>query len=176
MTHRFSKRELVVFANPWVALDHKGRACGACACDPVHHTPDRRFVGAEVDMERTKLLRNPRPGDVLRSVPQDTVWKFDTGPVKLPITGYYKDKIRKGDLIAADAETAALAGIAFVDPTKTLAAAKASAIQAFDSMYGSGAYEHLEGERATAAKALEEAAKAAAEPAVSAPKAKKGDV
>lgn len=138
---------LSVIANPYAHLDHEGRPCGAVLLDPVDHhaygeaTVDavtgqpryepRRYVGAELDTHSTKIVRKAGPqglGASGQSDLQDTVWKFSDEPQTIPQTNYYLARIRDGELIPADAETAALAGRAFVEPKLALANAKTHAL------------------------------------------------
>lgn len=166
-------KSLLVLPNPWAAIDHQGRPSGVVMCDPVEHVPTRdgeprRFVGAHLDPVKTRMTREFARGDA-RSNEQDTVWVFATKPVDLPNTPYYRERIRHGELIAADEKTARVAGLKFADPGKVIEAARASAIAAWETEVGvPGAFAEMEKERAEAErKALEaaEAARKAAEPA-----------
>jgi hypothetical protein len=126
---------LRVFANPYLCLDPSGRPCGACPADPAH-LPDRReWVGAWLDAERTKVLSTPERGEV-RAPVQDTIFAFSQSAIELPATPGYLDRIRCGELLAADAPTARAAGIAFVPPDAALERARAVAIAAWKSLYG----------------------------------------
>jgi hypothetical protein len=59
----------------------------------------------------------------------------------LPNTGYYRQAILCGDLIAADEKTLRAAGATgFVDPQKLLADARANAIAHFDASTGENAW------------------------------------
>lgn len=58
--------------NPFAFLDHKGLPAATFPFDPVHHSPDRRWVGAVVDRSpaadgQPKTRHLPQPGD-LRAV------------------------------------------------------------------------------------------------------------
>jgi hypothetical protein len=57
---------------------------------------------------------------------------YSKSPVEIPNTDYYRTAIRHGDLFAADARTAAAAGIPFVEPELAMKAAREAAIQHFN--------------------------------------------
>lgn len=149
--NRFERRQrrIKVLANPWLVIDSKGRPCGAVPCDPNEHDRvGRSYVGARVDRQQTKLVPDrfgqaAQAGEA-RFARQDTVWAFLTEPVELPYTHYYADKVRKGQLFAADEKSAVACGIAaknFQEPGKLLDEAKAAAIADFVAHYGEGAFE-----------------------------------
>lgn len=147
-------KTLSVLPNPWAAIDHQGRPSGVVLCDPVEHVPTRgdeprRFVGATM---AARMLREFPPGDP-RSNEQDTTWTFVTEPVALPNTGYYRERIRSGELIAADSKTSRVAGQKnFVPPATALADARTAAIANWERDVGTpGAFAMLEAERAAAA-------------------------
>ena len=109
------KKTLNVYADPYGALDHEGRPAHACPTDPTHTPGARRWVGAGLSAE-TKLV-DKLYDDVAKAVagglhehPQDTVFAFETEPVTLPSTPYYRERIRHGELIPADEKTAREAG------------------------------------------------------------------
>ena len=108
---------LLVRANPYTFVDHKGRPAGAVPCDPVAHTPDRRWVGAvavsEVVEARDKSIDSRHPL-------QDTWFLFSADAQKVPDSPHYRAAIRSGDLIAADESTAAVCGVAYEDPEDVL--------------------------------------------------------
>jgi hypothetical protein len=62
---------------------------------------------------------------------QTTAWEFSDEPQTVPLTGYYLDRLRDGELIAADALTAQTAGRVFVAYDDALASAKAHALGLF---------------------------------------------
>jgi hypothetical protein len=126
---------LRVFANPYVHLDPSGRPCGACPVDPAH-LPDRReWVGAWLDAERTKVLSTPEKGEV-RAPVQETIFAFSQDAIELPATPGYLDRIRSGELLAANAPTAQAAGIVFVAPDAALERARTAAVAAWRALYG----------------------------------------
>src|SRR5688572_8192428 len=104
------KRTLNVLANPWIHLDHQGRPAGAT---PMDVGPGQKvFVGAELDTEQTQIVDRPGRGE-LRSHVQDTVWKFSDEPAVVPATPYYIRRLRSGELLAADKQSARIAGVEF---------------------------------------------------------------
>ena len=138
---------LSVIANPFAALDHEGRPAGVVLLDPVEHHPygehttdavtgqpryePRRYVGAEIDAEATQVVRRAGAQGLGSSAQfdlQDTVWKFSAEPQTVPQTHYYLDRLRDGELFAADPATARLAGKPFVEPKEALAGARAHAL------------------------------------------------
>lgn len=127
---------LRVYGNPYSYLDHKGRAVGVCPCDPVGHTSmtDRRWVGASLDHANCSGTHRP-PGDIRAPVTKVTFLHHEDEQV-VPMTHYYLDRIREGSLIAADADTAALAGMTFLDPETAFDAHRDAARALFVAHYG----------------------------------------
>ncbi len=140
MSERFA-RWIRVLPNPWASLDHLGRPVCAVPWD-TDHNPNRGWVGARIDPERTQVLLRRQPGD-LRSDVQDTLFAFDTKPAEVPPTKHYLQCIRDGSLLAADPLAAKLAGIKFVEPAALFAETREKAIRKFDSDYGAGSWECL---------------------------------
>ncbi len=122
-----------VHANPYAALDHDGRPSGAVMFDPVDHHPyaqdteARRYVGAAIDLEKTVVFQKAAK-DSAQSDMQETHWAFSAEAVELPRTHYYLERIRAGELFAADAETAEHAGVKFVPLVDAVTAAKTAAL------------------------------------------------
>lgn len=134
---------LLVLANPWLYIDHKGRPAGVVPKEPSAGTNDsREFVGAKLCPKRTRITKKLGRGE-LRSAPQDTVWLFAKEPVKVPNTPYYRRHVQRGDLVAGDEATAKACGVKFEDPSKRLAALKDAAVDRFDSDYGKGTFDAL---------------------------------
>lgn len=140
-------RTLNVYANPYASLDHEGRPSGTVLLDPVEHHPygeptidgvtgdhrwePRRYVGAELDTDKTKIIRRATAhglGQSAQSHLQDTVWKFSSEPQSLPLTNYYLARLRDGEIFPADAETAAVIGRRFVPYEEALQSAKTHAL------------------------------------------------
>lgn len=156
---RFSKTVLVV-ANPWFAIDHKGRPCGAVPVEPKDFGTHLGFVGAKVDKKRSTSSTKP-VGHVVPTA-EDTVFEFSTRPVKVARTPYYRQLLKQGNLFPADKTAADWAGVKFVEPEAAIAAAKAEAEKSFDVEYGQGALEELR-QSVTAPPAEEKATEPAAE-------------
>ncbi len=123
-----------VFPNPWHTLDHNGLPCGTVPFDPVHGGGARRWVGASIasavpeNKPKTLMQKRMKSGNVARLMSEEEIihprWSFElTEPTLLPAIPYYLGAIRTGELIAADAETAALAGVKFVERDAALLAA-----------------------------------------------------
>ena len=143
---------LRVLPNPFVRLDHAGVPNTTYPFDPTH-SPDRRWVGAVVDravgpdgLPRTRKLDTPgdltvmiggRKRYVDRSPRKRIQFRHDVEqPTVLPVTGHYLRGIRQGALVAADSQTAAIAGLAFVDPAVALRRAAERAISTWEREYG----------------------------------------
>lgn len=133
------QQTLRVVANPYAHLDHEGRPCGRVMLDPVEHLAphndysnpkeprhERRYVGAWIDAQKTRITKRAKSQHQTNQ--QDTVWAFTTEPQTIPQTNYYLRYIQHGALLPADAATAAVAGVAFVEPEKALALARHRAL------------------------------------------------
>jgi hypothetical protein len=134
---------LRVFPNPFAATDKDGVPCAVCPRDPdADGGGPASFVGARVSRSGTQVLQDfSKQGRVgtlnigdyeLRSPIQRTRYEYlgiqstdpelarklsEKAPIELPATKYYKDRLREGALLPADAETAHVAKLAgFVDP------------------------------------------------------------
>jgi hypothetical protein len=125
-----SKRTLLVWPNPFHQLDAEGRPAGVLPYEPVGNGintfDDRRFVGATLKAELIETF--PR-GDARTNV-QRTWFEYFDEPSKVPATPYYKQAIARGEIFAADEESAKLCGItnSFLEPAPLLASAKAEAL------------------------------------------------
>jgi hypothetical protein len=187
-----ARKALKLNAADHSTMDHVGRPNGAFMADSIADggEPGRR-VGAVVCERHTTTRSHGRV--FLRTsfdtVPQRTVYAFNgvtahetepyelagklakTEPITLPLSEYYKDALRTGELLAADAETAkeAEVGFDFEAPETLFPKLAKAAAEAFDAHYsGAKAYEHFVGERKKAhdaAKADAAAAAAASAPA-----------
>jgi hypothetical protein len=176
---------LRVYADPYGALDHEGRPAHVCPKELPTSAHDR-WVGAHLHAD-TKLkqvdahvLESVRAG--LHEHPQDTLYDFDEAPVELPVTPYYLQRIKHGEIVAADAATAREAGVKFEDPQLVIARSRMKAIRHWRREHGAippfatEADARLlaqieDAEQKAAAQPLE-AAKAAAEKAASEAEAK----
>jgi hypothetical protein len=137
-----AKKFLYVYPNPFIHIDHDGVPAGACQCDMPEHVgmTTRKWVGAELDPEGTKLLEKLSSEELrYRDARQQTRFKFDfSAPTMLPITEYYKDRLRHGEILPADKSTATLGGLEFVPPIEALAKSKAAALKKWEAMAGPG--------------------------------------
>ncbi len=162
-------RTLWVLPNPWAAIDHLGRPAAAVPVDPVDHDPhNRRWVGATCEAKLVKPAQRQRIGSqivVVAEAEYDLEWTFTDAPVRLPNTPYYRERVKRGELLAADKATAAACNVKlakFQDPKRYLETLKGEAIKEFDARNGDGAYEALGQQRADDQKEREAVAQAAA--------------
>lgn len=124
------KRTLLVYPNPFHAIDHEGRPAGVLPLEPegdgVTTFDDRRFVGATLKAEI--LQKFPR-GDARQSV-QRTTFDFSDEPVEVRNTPYYRMAIARGEILAADKASALECGIdsTYLEPAKVLLTARDEAI------------------------------------------------
>lgn len=140
------QQTLRVVPNPYCHLDEDGEPAGACPADPAHAGGARRWVGAVLDTERTKLLDRDSEGRKIRRPKWDTTgtdqitkFKFSADVVELPQSVYYLDRIRDGELIAADEETSRKAfgaGSKYVPAKEALAKHRGLAVERHEAAYG----------------------------------------
>lgn len=126
---------LRVLANPWQHLDHEGLPAGACACDPDEHNPNRAFVGAKLKATETRKA-DPKRGITAR---HRITFEFSDEVQEVPNTLYYRRACHRGELIAADQETAKACGFkpgGFEDPPGLLASYRAKALADFEKNHG----------------------------------------
>ncbi len=132
-------KRLSVFPNPYLALDHDGYPAGACQTDRMEHVGEtvRSWVGAAIDEKQTFHTEKLSTFEqAFRFPTQQTRFRFDlVNPTMLPVTQYYRDRVRDGELIPADAVTAKLCEVPFVEPREALAKAKAAAIADWRARY-----------------------------------------
>jgi hypothetical protein len=144
---------LLVLPNPYVFIDGDGEPQGACPADgPNHARGKRMWIGAKIDPARTKHLPDyeDRPktrrggkdvawsGDS-RPRPQTTKFVFAAKPVEIPKTPHYLDRIRGGELVAADEATHAKAfggRVKYLAPDIALADARRAAFDEFKAAHG----------------------------------------
>lgn len=134
-----------VYPNPFAAFDRDGDPCGVCPRDTESDGGGPgQFVGARIDRNETKVLqdfgKSVKFGDhaqhELRSPRQKTKYSFlgiassdpnlaallaGKDPVEIPVTSYYKERIREGSIVPADAETAKRARTPFTPPAQLFA-------------------------------------------------------
>jgi hypothetical protein len=160
-----SKNTLRVLPNPFAHLDHEGLPAGTFPFDPIHHSPDRRWVGAVVDRspgldgqpktrhlpqagDLTAAIKDTRPGaakGAIRRVHVDRaprkriVWAHAVEPGSphlLPSTPHYLFGLRERSLIPADKASATKAAVPFVEPVLALKQAADKAIADWTQTYG----------------------------------------
>lgn len=121
-----------VLPNPFIARDKFGRPCAVCPRDPDQDSGGgAKFVGAKVDQAATVVTQKLRRGDDMRSAQQRTFYKYlgiasddpelaaklaAAEPVNIPLTRYYRDRLREGALIVADKASAEVARVKFHEP------------------------------------------------------------
>jgi hypothetical protein len=99
--------------------------------DGVNTFDSRRFVGASL---QSRILEKAIVGTAQQTM-QRTWFEYLDEPVEVFDTPYYKHAIARGEIFAANAETAQRAGISkatFVEPGELLERAKAEAIDAYE--------------------------------------------
>lgn len=145
------QRQLLVLPNPWVVgcIDHLGRPAGRLPVDYYEHSQvPATFVGcrfAEVkEIEAAKFQRLGKIEVPFEPAHHDHRIIYSKEPVAIPNSAYYRDALKRGDLIAADARTAAAAGLSkFVKPEEALRAARAEAIGHFNASTGDNAHAEM---------------------------------
>lgn len=134
-----------VYPNPFAAFDKDGHPCGVCPRDPESDGGGPgQFVGARIDSKETKVLqdfgKSAKFGDhaahELRTPLQRTKYSYlgissmdpelptllaNKEPVEIPVTSYYKERLREGSIVAADLETAQRARTPFTPPAQLFA-------------------------------------------------------
>lgn len=143
-------KTLRVLPNPWghvhVYADGVPRPCVAVQSDMHEHVAGR-YIGATADAVETRPGKTVRVGSksvTMQSARHELHWTFATEPVELPNTGYYRDRLKEGSLVAADEATARAANVKFREPAEVLAEAKARAVATFDDQHGAGAFASMQ--------------------------------
>ncbi len=134
-------KTLVVYSNPYLHVDHEGRPAGAVPTDPEHTGTERRWVGARLCPKRTQVTK-VSPDRSLHESEQNTVFSFDDEPVTVPFTHYYLERIRQGELVAANAPTALAASVKFEPIADVRGRAKAAASKAWKAERGEDLPDH----------------------------------
>lgn len=144
------KNTIRVLPNPWIFIHHELGPQGHCHVDTGGRGSDLRYVGAEDDPGRIKLVHDyeSNPTETRLNV-HVQAWRFPaldaslTKPaqgfeqgIELPKTHYYLDRLRDGDLIPADKRTRDDQPCRFA----SLDAARSAGIAAFEANYGSGSF------------------------------------
>lgn len=140
----FPTTKLKVLPNPWTYIDHNGQPAGRLPFDGYEHSPGPGAVGASITdvklVQKAMVMRVAGADLEVNPAQHDHRITYSKDPVSIPNTKYYIDALRRGDLVAADKETALIAGLKFEDPTKVLAVLKAAAVKAFDAETAENAY------------------------------------
>lgn len=156
-------RTLKVRPNPWLHIGLNGQPCGVVAYEQPSGGFDARLVGASRTNVQ-KIQDAPKGAPLAQELHSFDV-EYSDEDVLLPNTSYYRRRIIRGELIAADKMTYIAAGGSargFEEQGKLLEQIKAQAIREFDAANGEGAYEALAEQRDETADLAKEVAKAAA--------------
>jgi len=132
------KRFLRVLPNPWTNIDENGTPNGFVLWDPAIVPPrERKMIGATISKadlvvpEVSETVRGMKY--TLRQARHQNEITYETEPVLIEDTSYHRAEISQGNLIAADAETAAQCGIvdSFEEPLEHIAKLRELAIEQF---------------------------------------------
>jgi hypothetical protein len=131
-----------VRANPYSCVDHDGEPMGVYPEDPDIAGGARRWVGASLDLERTRITEHFRADDPRRvsqvAEPQITKFVFDEEPVMRPMSKHYQDGIRTGALIACDEVSAKFGRLKdYLEPAAALERERTRAVDRWVANYGS---------------------------------------
>ena len=129
------KKRVNVMPNPYGFMHHLLGPQGACPQDPHEHANPqvRRFVGAKMrSASNGRQDFKDAKGNVLKDFQkyrnlQLTWFEFADKPVSIPLTHYYRDRLRDGDIVPGDDEcrkTVGARGARFKDIEEAKAAAK----------------------------------------------------
>jgi hypothetical protein len=109
---------LRVVANPFL---FGGDPLCACASDPVEHIPNR-YIGAKPLVTAVgEAITVGKYTGTLGGDQHEVDWHFSKEVQEIPDTKYYRDRLKDGSLVPADAETAAKAGLKFTSVEQMLA-------------------------------------------------------
>jgi|SRR6478735_6135492 len=140
----FPTKKLRVYPNPFTYIDHFGRPAGRLPFDGYEHSQTPGAVGAsitDVVLTQSAMFMRVAGRDLEVNPPQhDHRITYSKDAVEIPNTAYYRDALKRLDLVAADKDTALEAGIKFEDPSKVLAAYKAEAVAKFNAETAEDAY------------------------------------
>lgn len=138
-------RTLKVRPNPWIEIGPTGLPCGVVAYEQPAGGFDPRLVGASrVNVQ--KLQDAPKGVPLAQEIHTFDV-QYSNEDVLLPNTSYYRRRIIRGELIAADKSTYVAAGGSargFEEQDKLLESIKSQAIRDFEAANGEGAFKALE--------------------------------
>lgn len=136
-----SKALLLVYPNPYSALDSEGMPNGIVRFDPIHGAAGALdFIGASATFKTEKRkdakgkLLGPRDAPEVQPL-RTRIIEYDLVPQRLPHTDYHVRQISSGDLIPVDEATAKRCGLPFVPPIEAFKVAKAHAIAEWKTLY-----------------------------------------
>jgi hypothetical protein len=128
-----SRKVLLVFPVPFAALDPEGMPSAAVRFDPpTGRKGEVHFIGAT----RKNTLVEKRKREEGRQSLYVTSFEYDLMPQRITHTDYHVQRIRQGDLIAADQATAKIAGVPFAQPEVAFERARYAAIARWEQQYG----------------------------------------
>lgn len=141
---------LHVIPNPFTFLDEEGVPAAALPFDPEHGAGARRWVGATIDVGRTRILPQPGGGagspipfggrqrlGVGAAPSQRTFFSYTLEPQAVLDTAHYRNAIQRGDgVTAADEETARECGAAWRPWQDVLREAAAAAVAVWQRDHG----------------------------------------
>lgn len=156
-------RTLKVRPNPWTHIDSRGLPCGVVSYEQPHGSFDARLVGAA--RTNVRKIQDAPAGDHLGQAVHVFEVEYSKEDVLVPNTSYYRRRIMRGELIAADKDTYVAAGGSakgFEEQGKLLEQIKIDAIKAFNAENGEDAFKTLEAFRKEAAEEADKVARAAA--------------
>lgn len=139
--------KLRVYANPYFHIDHLGRPAGAVVV-PHYLAAVRDYVGACLTV-LSEIAKAPtvKIGDrtfETGAANHDRQFAFAAGIVEIPNIPEFRMAVKGGELVAADAPTAAICGLVkFEKPEDALRRLKAEGIVEFDSRNGEGAFAYF---------------------------------
>src|SRR6478752_10448461 len=140
----FLNKKLRVYPNPWTYIDHLGRPAGRLPFDGFEHSQSPGSVGASItdvtQVQSAMVMRVAGRDLEVNPAQHDHRITYAAGYVEIPNTAFYRDALKRLDLVAADKETASEAGIKFEDPKKVLDSYKAEAIAKFNAETAEDAY------------------------------------
>lgn len=140
----FPNKQLRVFPNPWLYIDHLGRPAGRLPFDGYEHSPSFGAIGATLTdvklMVPANIMRVAGTDMEVTQAAHDHRITYSKDAVSIPNTAYYRDALKRYDLVAADKETAKEAGLKFEEPYIVLNRLKVEAVKKFNAETDEDAY------------------------------------
>jgi len=141
---------LYVIPCPFDFLDEEGVPAAALAFDPEHGAGARRWVGATIDVGRTRILpeRGAAAGapvafggrqrtGVGAAPSQRTFFAYSLEPQSVLDTAHYRGAIQRGDaVVPADEETARSCGAPWREPMAVLRERAAACVERWRADHG----------------------------------------